>query len=74
VSLQREQPPKFRKFNEACNAEFSGLILIQDESWTDVFNQENADEQYNMFSETYTKIYNQDYPHKGSRPRRKNER
>ena len=72
VSLEREQPPKFRKFNEACNAEFRSLI--QDENWTDVFNEENADEQYNKFSETYTKIYNQAYPLKGSGPRRKNER
>ena len=58
VSLEREQPPKFRKFNEACNAEFR--ILIQDDDWTDVFNEENSDELYNKFSETYTKIYNQD--------------
>ncbi|KAL5272936.1 hypothetical protein ACHWQZ_G000943 [Mnemiopsis leidyi] len=61
-----------RVYNEANHAKFKELI--DNESWEFIADDENADKQYDTFYKTYMKHYDQAYPLKRNRVRRKFER
>jgi len=48
--------------------------LIEEESWDEVFSDEDVNSQYNKFCEIYSKHYDDAYPIKKQRSRRKHER
>ena len=62
---------EYRIYNEANNETFKHLIT--DETW-DIPEQLDAQSQYDLFVETYTKHYNTAYPLNTKRIRRKKER
>ena len=63
----------FRIFNEVSSQKFKQLI--EEETWEDVFViDDDVDLQYNKFCEVYSKHYDEAYPKKKNRTRRKNER
>ncbi|KAL5253023.1 hypothetical protein ACHWQZ_G015697 [Mnemiopsis leidyi] len=61
-----------RVFNEANHEKFRELI--NNESWESIAAQSGANEQYNAFYDTYMKHYNNAYPLKLHKVRRKYER
>ena len=61
-----------RVMNEASNAIFRELI--EGESWEGVLDSNDAEEQYEKFTEIYTNHYNTAYPLKTNRTRREYER
>ena len=63
---------EFRIFNEASNQLFKELM--DDETWDELHDNMNAQEQYDKFTEIYMKHYDRAYPIKSQRERRKNER
>ena len=66
------QNTDYRVFNEANNAIFQRLI--DDETWDEIEDDMDAQTQYDTFSDIYMKHYNEAYPLKSQRVRRKNER
>ena len=62
----------YRIFNEANNLKFKHLI--NDETWDGISEDLDAQNAYDVFEEIYLKHYNDAYPLKSNRTRRKNER
>ena len=63
---------EMRIFNEANHENFKALI--NSETWHEISEDMDAQTAYNKFEETYLKHYNNAYPLKCNRVRRKNER
>ena len=72
MSSESEKVPSFRRFNASAHAEFKRKI--ESETWSEVHREINANDQYDKFSEIYSKHYDQAYPEMKSGPKRKNER
>ena len=72
TSQPKQERREFRIFNETNDAVFRQLI--NNETWTEITDDMDAQESYTKIDEIYMKHYNSAYPLKSAHVRRKNER